>query len=57
MQASNGAKQETETQKYLCGSCGQTNDLPSQGPIQCQHCGYRILYKKRQRRLVHLLAR
>lgn len=50
------AKTDPEPLKYLCGSCGMGNEI-AQEQIRCQYCGYRIFYKKRQRRLTHLLAR
>ncbi|CAH8392665.1 unnamed protein product [Eruca vesicaria subsp. sativa] len=37
---------------YVCGDCGQENTLKSGDVIQCRECGYRILYKKRTRRVV-----
>uniref|UniRef100_A0A0D3BMY7 Uncharacterized protein n=1 Tax=Brassica oleracea var. oleracea TaxID=109376 RepID=A0A0D3BMY7_BRAOL len=32
--------------------CGQENTLKSGDVIQCRECGYRILYKKRTRRVL-----
>ena len=32
---------------YLCGDCGQTNEIKPKDPIRCRFCGYRILYKMR----------
>ncbi|CAA7055167.1 unnamed protein product [Microthlaspi erraticum] len=37
--------------------CGQENTLKSGDVIQCRECGYRILYKKRTRRVVQYEAR
>ncbi|XP_010436041.1 PREDICTED: DNA-directed RNA polymerases II, IV and V subunit 12 [Camelina sativa] len=42
---------------YVCGDCGQENTLKSGDVIQCRECGYRILYKKRTRRVVQYEAR
>ncbi|KAJ0935980.1 putative RNA polymerase archaeal subunit P/eukaryotic subunit RPABC4 [Helianthus annuus] len=36
---------------YICGDCGQENTLKVGDVIQCRECGYRILYKKRTRRM------
>ncbi|KAL3691046.1 hypothetical protein R1sor_004697 [Riccia sorocarpa] len=42
---------------YLCGDCGADNTLKPGDVIQCRECGYRILYKKRTRRIVQFEAR
>ncbi|EOA17785.1 hypothetical protein CARUB_v10006178mg, partial [Capsella rubella] len=42
---------------YVCGDCGQENTLKPGDVIQCRECGYRILYKKRTRRVVQYEAR
>jgi len=42
---------------YMCGNCGSTVKLKSGEPIQCRECGYRILYKKRTKRVVQFEAR
>ncbi|KAK1553084.1 hypothetical protein Q3G72_028544 [Acer saccharum] len=42
---------------YICGDCGMENTLKSGDVIQCRECGYRILYKKRTRRIVQYEAR
>ncbi|KAK2394984.1 DNA-directed RNA polymerases II, IV and V subunit [Trifolium repens] len=42
---------------YLCGDCGVENTLKPGDVIQCRECGYRILYKKRTRRIVQYEAR
>lgn len=46
-----------EPVSYLCGDCGVENTLKSGDVIQCRDCGYRILYKKRTRRIVQYEAR
>ncbi len=33
--------------QYLCGDCGQKNEIKPRDPIRCRFCGYRILYKTR----------
>lgn len=35
---------------YFCGSCGAQQDLEPNNAIRCSQCGYRILYKTRERR-------
>ncbi|KAL9266503.1 E3 ubiquitin-protein ligase CCNB1IP1-like protein [Drosera capensis] len=40
-----------EPVSYICGDCGQENTLKSGDVIHCRKCGYRILYKKRTRRI------
>ncbi|CAI5476911.1 unnamed protein product [Closterium sp. Yama58-4] len=42
---------------YMCGECGADNTLKPGDVIQCRECGYRILYKKRTRRIVQFEAR
>lgn len=42
---------------YVCGECGADNDIKPKDPIRCRTCGYRILYKKRPKRLVQFEAR
>ncbi|KAJ7566856.1 hypothetical protein O6H91_02G121600 [Diphasiastrum complanatum] len=42
---------------YTCGDCGTDNSLKPGDVIQCRECGYRILYKKRTRRIVQYEAR
>ncbi|CBI25651.3 unnamed protein product, partial [Vitis vinifera] len=43
---------QPEPVSYICGDCGQENTLKPGDVIQCRECGYRILYKKRTRRIV-----
>lgn len=42
---------------YICGDCGAENTLRSGDVIRCRECGYRILYKKRTKRVVQYEAR
>ncbi|CAL4997203.1 unnamed protein product [Urochloa decumbens] len=49
--------QQPEPVSYLCGDCGSDNTLKPGDTIQCRECGYRILYKKRTRRIVQYEAR
>ncbi|KAF7145782.1 hypothetical protein RHSIM_Rhsim04G0032100 [Rhododendron simsii] len=39
-----------------CGYCGQEQTLKPGDVIQCRECGYRILYKKRTRRMLSTLT-
>ncbi|CAN6455943.1 unnamed protein product [Victoria cruziana] len=43
--------QQPEPVSYICGDCGAENTLKPGDVIQCRECGYRILYKKRTRRM------
>ena len=42
---------------YVCGNCGSEVPLKPGDVIQCRDCGYRILYKKRTKRVVQFEAR
>lgn len=42
---------------YVCGDCGSSNVLKPNDVIRCRDCGYRILYKKRTKRIVQFEAR
>ena len=42
---------------YLCGDCGTENTIKPGDVIRCRQCGYRILYKKRTKRVVQFEAR
>jgi len=42
---------------YLCGDCGAENTIKPGDVIRCRDCGYRILYKKRTKRVVQYEAR
>ncbi|KAL4426189.1 hypothetical protein ABPG77_007471 [Micractinium sp. CCAP 211/92] len=42
---------------YICGDCGTENTLKPGDVIRCRECGYRILYKKRTKRVVQYEAR
>ncbi|CAB0029370.1 unnamed protein product [Trichogramma brassicae] len=42
---------------YICGECHHDNEIKSKDPIRCRECGYRIMYKKRTKRLVVFDAR
>ncbi|XP_011138943.1 DNA-directed RNA polymerases I, II, and III subunit RPABC4 [Harpegnathos saltator] len=42
---------------YICGECHNDNEIRQKDPIRCRECGYRIMYKKRTKRLVVFDAR
>lgn len=42
---------------YICGHCRAETVLKPGDVIQCRECGYRILYKKRTKRVVQFEAR
>lgn len=42
---------------YICGDCGSETSLKTGDVIRCRECGYRILYKKRTKRVVQYEAR
>ena len=44
-------------QTPLSADCGVTNEIKAKDPVQCRSCGYRILYKKRTKRLIQFEAR
>ncbi|XP_032244919.1 DNA-directed RNA polymerases I, II, and III subunit RPABC4-like [Phoca vitulina] len=44
------AKQQPMT--LICGKCRTENDIKSRNPVRCRDCAYRIMYKKRIKRLV-----
>ncbi|XP_034935194.1 DNA-directed RNA polymerases I, II, and III subunit RPABC4 [Chelonus insularis] len=45
------------TMVYICGECHHDNEIRARDPIRCRECGYRIMYKKRTKRLVVFDAR
>lgn len=52
---------ETETRKqgleYFCADCQEEIQIKPKDHIRCRACGYRILYKKRTKRLIVFDAR
>lgn len=42
---------------YVCGECNRENEIKPRDPIRCRECGYRIMYKKRTKRLIVFDAR
>ncbi|KAI3880916.1 hypothetical protein MKX03_024612 [Papaver bracteatum] len=49
--------QPTDPVSYICGDCEMENTLKPGDVIQCRERGYRILYKKRTKRIVQYEAR
>ncbi|KAL3068589.1 hypothetical protein niasHS_006422 [Heterodera schachtii] len=45
------------TVTYICGDCHKENEIRPKDPIRCRECGYRILYKKRSRKMMVYDAR
>jgi DNA-directed RNA polymerase I, II, and III subunit RPABC4 len=56
-QAINGPVSSDSTMVYICGQCGIDNDVRPKDPIRCSSCGYRIMYKKRSKKVVQYEAR
>eukprot|EP00823_Brevimastigomonas_motovehiculus_P003079 TRINITY_DN183_c4_g1_i1.p1 TRINITY_DN183_c4_g1~~TRINITY_DN183_c4_g1_i1.p1 ORF type:complete len:124 (-),score=63.58 TRINITY_DN183_c4_g1_i1:570-941(-) len=50
-------KPETEHPGFICGDCGASNQLKGSDSIRCRECGYRVVLKRRQRRLMTFVAR
>ncbi|TNV79777.1 hypothetical protein FGO68_gene16487 [Halteria grandinella] len=48
---------EGQVAEYICGSCGKNAKIDKDAGIRCQHCGYRIFYKKRERKMLQYNAR
>jgi len=42
---------------YTCGDCGEDQDFRAGDSIICRDCGYRIMYKKRTKRMQQFDAR
>ena len=42
---------------YICGECHCENEIRPRDAIRCRECGYRIMYKKRTKRLIVFDAR
>lgn len=52
-----GGKQLFPSVLILCLGCGKDNKLDKDSVIRCIHCGHRIFYKKRERKLLQYEAR
>jgi len=55
-----GAAKESSSKQpmvYICGECHSENEIKPRDPIRCRECGYRIMYKKRTKRLIVFDAR
>ncbi|XP_076397400.1 DNA-directed RNA polymerases I, II, and III subunit RPABC4-like isoform X1 [Megachile rotundata] len=42
---------------YICAECYHNNEICPKEPIRCKECGYRVMFKKRIRKLIVLDAR
>lgn len=53
--------QDTEQRKqgieYFCAQCQEEIQIKPKDQIRCRGCGYRVLYKKRTKRLIVFDAR
>ncbi|KAL3989391.1 DNA-directed RNA polymerases I II and III subunit RPABC4 domain protein [Acanthocheilonema viteae] len=54
---SGGGSVKTNSMIYICGECHSENEIRPKDAIRCRECGYRILYKKRCRKLMVYDAR
>uniref|UniRef100_A0A1X7VS86 DNA-directed RNA polymerases I, II, and III subunit RPABC4 n=1 Tax=Amphimedon queenslandica TaxID=400682 RepID=A0A1X7VS86_AMPQE len=52
-----GASSSRNPVIYICGECHGENEIRPRDPIRCTQCGYRILYKKRTKRIIVFDAR
>ncbi|TMS39767.1 hypothetical protein L596_006248 [Steinernema carpocapsae] len=52
-----GGDEKSNSMIYICGECHSENMIRPKDPIRCRECGYRILYKKRCRKLMVYDAR
>uniref|UniRef100_A0A8W8NQ29 DNA-directed RNA polymerases I, II, and III subunit RPABC4 n=1 Tax=Magallana gigas TaxID=29159 RepID=A0A8W8NQ29_MAGGI len=55
--SSNTDPRKQQTMIYICGECHQENEIKARDPIRCRECGYRIMYKKRTKRMIVFDAR
>ena len=49
--------EDRQTMIYICGECHSENEIRQRDTIRCRECGYRIMYKKRTKRLIVFDAR
>ena len=54
--AQNAASQK-QAMIYICGECHAENEIKARDPIRCRECGYRMMYKKRTKRMIVFDAR
>ncbi|CAF1581686.1 unnamed protein product [Rotaria magnacalcarata] len=55
--SAHSSQSTSKSMVYICGECHKDNELKSTDVIRCNECGYRILYKKRTKRLIVYDAR
>ncbi|GAA94453.1 uncharacterized protein L969DRAFT_80171 [Mixia osmundae IAM 14324] len=46
-----GAQDASDKLAYSCADCGQDNNIEPKAPIRCNHCGCRIVFKKRGKKM------
>ncbi|XP_065345592.1 DNA-directed RNA polymerases I, II, and III subunit RPABC4 [Cloeon dipterum] len=59
-QTSTSSKEQVQPKQptvYICGECHHENEMRQKDAIRCRECGYRIMYKRRTKRLVVFDAR
>eukprot|EP00052_Salpingoeca_macrocollata_P024161 m.215192 g.215192 ORF g.215192 m.215192 type:complete len:57 (+) comp22200_c0_seq5:78-248(+) len=42
---------------YICGDCCKENELKQKDTLVCHECGFRVMYKKRTKRMIQFDAR
>ncbi|CAJ0608212.1 unnamed protein product [Cylicocyclus nassatus] len=57
MPGGNTTQPKSTSMIYICGECHYENEIRPKDAIRCRECGYRILYKKRSRKLMVYDAR
>ncbi|OAD58911.1 DNA-directed RNA polymerases I, II, and III subunit RPABC4 [Eufriesea mexicana] len=57
MESSKSESTPKQAMVYICGECHYDNEIRPRDPIRCRECGYRIMYKRRTKRLVVFDAR
>ena len=57
METDKDAGQAKTPMIYICGECHSENEIRPRDAIRCRECGYRIMYKKRTKRLIVFDAR
>ena len=55
--ATTAAAPQRQPMIYICGECHSENEIKPRDAIRCRECGYRIMYKKRTKRLIVFDAR
>lgn len=53
----NSSAPKSSNMVYICGECHEENEISQKAPFRCRECGYRIMYKKRTKKIVVLDGR